>query len=882
LHLNISHGVVGKLCKGPESGSECKGWRVRLTGKNVHATTTPPRSSDNNSDANSDISYDAAYDGDVDDEVQTTAASAGTMPDHSEVGGVSTATALDPNYNEFLTMSALIPINTIQRLDPSKSPDNESGRDSDERGRSPEASFVCMRSGSDSGSDSGEVDEAAEAFSAVGDNGYAAEKLDDKDGENYERDNDGCGFTGDLTRVNEHEKDCSKAMRVVHKDTDQKLSFKSTRACTRFFMKKFGFGDDKEDAQYNANIKTVKNEMLEHVRNGNPLHGWVLSYSHPHQHASPSAQAPVMKEIEGAASAADASLVEPDAQAQSQPQPQSQPQLGATELVSLTMQLGRQEAGRTVNQLVADVNTPNATGFDAFGDANNDGLGKALVEICPTAKQWMCSVCTLENKTSVLQCESCAEERGSTTAPPEVRAQRGRKRTTFLAPSSPNNARAQEYWADDDGDDERVDGSGNIDSHREDTCEPVNLPIPNDPSSNPSSSDDDRDGGTAADKSWPASNLKPGEVVDDPKLKRRLYMSQNGETIRHIARKFGATPRQLMQDNWGRYPDLRVHITLKEGTLIILPLDGAKWVKVAQDADKEYCICGGDEFGEMMQCGGDCQEWFHISCLKISKAEAERLENFNCKLCTEYEKHSRWPDEIENALYSGHSTIKMKHPHRHQLIADLIFRKTGKIVSATQVKHRLKRAGGLPQKRRREEKKASGADSGSNEDEDETGSSFSPRTKRGGVALLIPCPNCSRTFKRKDSLHRHRVRNICNLAVDVRSGLPVAVQLVHQRTGKYGETFTSQQQAANFLDFSNQLISRLLSGFEKSKVYKGGWKVQPRAGTHAARSSKDSDDGSISVGSEMSRATLSTHLQTIALMATPTMVLFPQTMAVQC
>jgi hypothetical protein len=60
-------------------------------------------------------------------------------------------------------------------------------------------------------------------------------------------------------------------------------------------------------------------------------------------------------------------------------------------------------------------------------------------------------------------------------------------------------------------------------------------------------------------------------------------------------------------------------------------------------------------------------------------------------------------------------------------------------------------------------------------------------------------------------------------------GLPTQVHLVDHETGELGPCFASQAQAATYLSISNQLVSRLVSGLEKSGVYKGCWKVRPRA-----------------------------------------------------
>jgi hypothetical protein len=76
-------------------------------------------------------------------------------------------------------------------------------------------------------------------------------------------------------------------------------------------------------------------------------------------------------------------------------------------------------------------------------------------------------------------------------------------------------------------------------------------------------------------------------------------------------------------------------------------------------------------------------------------------------------------------------------------------------------------------------------------------------------APLVSCPDCSRTFTRIQTMLRHQRRNSCGTA---NNGKPVCVQLCDAKTGKKGPSFSSQADAARFLNVNNQWVSKLLSG----------------------------------------------------------------------
>lgn len=48
---------------------------------------------------------------------------------------------------------------------------------------------------------------------------------------------------------------------------------------------------------------------------------------------------------------------------------------------------------------------------------------------------------------------------------------------------------------------------------------------------------------------------------------------------------------------------------------------------------EEYCICRKPDDGRLMVECSQCGEWFHCSCVNLSKTEAEELEEYLCPFC---------------------------------------------------------------------------------------------------------------------------------------------------------------------------------------------------------------------------------------------------------
>lgn len=49
--------------------------------------------------------------------------------------------------------------------------------------------------------------------------------------------------------------------------------------------------------------------------------------------------------------------------------------------------------------------------------------------------------------------------------------------------------------------------------------------------------------------------------------------------------------------------------------------------------NKLYCLCRQGNFGEMIGCDS-CEEWFHLGCVNLTPAQAQKCEHYCCILCS--------------------------------------------------------------------------------------------------------------------------------------------------------------------------------------------------------------------------------------------------------
>lgn len=74
---------------------------------------------------------------------------------------------------------------------------------------------------------------------------------------------------------------------------------------------------------------------------------------------------------------------------------------------------------------------------------------------------------------------------------------------------------------------------------------------------------------------------------------------------------------------------------------VTISADLSAFTDVISQANKMYCLCRAPFHSEMIGCD-TCDEWFHFSCVGLSKAAAERCDRYvcvRCQLVASFEAH---------------------------------------------------------------------------------------------------------------------------------------------------------------------------------------------------------------------------------------------------
>jgi len=81
----------------------------------------------------------------------------------------------------------------------------------------------------------------------------------------------------------------------------------------------------------------------------------------------------------------------------------------------------------------------------------------------------------------------------------------------------------------------------------------------------------------------------------------------------------------------------------------------------AVEEPKRYCLCHcleTEDKGSFMICCDGCNDWFHISCLGISKEEADEMATFICPACSQ-DTHRRSKRVQKKSTQPSPSDIQM-------------------------------------------------------------------------------------------------------------------------------------------------------------------------------------------------------------------------------
>ena len=63
-----------------------------------------------------------------------------------------------------------------------------------------------------------------------------------------------------------------------------------------------------------------------------------------------------------------------------------------------------------------------------------------------------------------------------------------------------------------------------------------------------------------------------------------------------------------------------------------ISVDLSEEVTQLEQATLSYCLCRAAYHGDMVGCD-TCEEWYHLSCVGLSKVQADKIERYVCVRC---------------------------------------------------------------------------------------------------------------------------------------------------------------------------------------------------------------------------------------------------------
>eukprot|EP01035_Chromulina_nebulosa_P019402 gene19402-25275_t len=102
--------------------------------------------------------------------------------------------------------------------------------------------------------------------------------------------------------------------------------------------------------------------------------------------------------------------------------------------------------------------------------------------------------------------------------------------------------------------------------------------------------------------------------------------------IRGEYRKAKAWYARLQKSGIDKYEasDKELEELVEESKLISVDL--SEGIQQIQDSKLKYCICRQESHSEMIGCD-TCKEWYHYSCIGMTKIQADKLDKYSCVRC---------------------------------------------------------------------------------------------------------------------------------------------------------------------------------------------------------------------------------------------------------
>ena len=71
------------------------------------------------------------------------------------------------------------------------------------------------------------------------------------------------------------------------------------------------------------------------------------------------------------------------------------------------------------------------------------------------------------------------------------------------------------------------------------------------------------------------------------------------------------------------------------------------WPRLGTGQDRVFCLCKQPDTGSWYIECPFCGDWYHSTCLQLTRRELEKLERFICPLCTQFNLPVPKPPQLE-------------------------------------------------------------------------------------------------------------------------------------------------------------------------------------------------------------------------------------------
>ena len=92
-------------------------------------------------------------------------------------------------------------------------------------------------------------------------------------------------------------------------------------------------------------------------------------------------------------------------------------------------------------------------------------------------------------------------------------------------------------------------------------------------------------------------------------------------------------------------------------------------IQEEEEEEPLYCLCKtpNDAKKPMIACDSGCDDWYHLACVNLSRAEASKVSQFTCPLCLLKTIRTRPPPRQSSSSSSSSSSSRSNNPKRQRI-----------------------------------------------------------------------------------------------------------------------------------------------------------------------------------------------------------------------